>query len=560
MASITYWNRVEPSPRSNSLASALTARVRDPLWFLTRQWQFGEFQGADAGSPAWLEYRTTSQPITAWRPRNGVLLALDIRQPLEKVVASESFTLDLARSVEIGQLFEQLLDDAALPALIKTKFRDAYGIKPPTAAELAAGDEESVRFKRVVAGRALDGTALYRATFLAQPGLPADPPVPGQEAPVLAVLSNWLTWVQQVMGPLDVRDAPAWRPSRLEYDFELTTAGANPTLYGSTGGANIELDWDAFDVRGEAPDNAPVVAPEAPAVRTVMPANVQFRGMPNARWWDFENGLMDFGAIDTERRDLARLIVIDFMLVQGNDWFVIPLEQKVGTVLRVESVVVRDVFGTFTSIAAADTGWTMFSSTAAQGHRAEFVLPPTAGAATMYDEAIEDVRVLRDEMSNMVWAIEHTIEGGVGQGLPGYERAARRAAKAPVPPAAQDDSKPPLHYRLQTKVPENWIPFLPVAINPAHGDIALERAAMLDDAAQPILPVGRILNPALPAGTTEYRLEEEEVPRAGLRVERIVGRARGIRGETYLWIARRKRAGRGEGSSGLRFDLAEPNT
>jgi hypothetical protein len=559
MASITYWNRVEPSPRSNSLTSALTARVRDPLWFLTRQWQFGEFQGADAGSPAWVEYRTTSQSINAWRPHDGALQALDIEQPLEKLVASESFTLDLARSVELGQLFEQLLDDATLP-LLKIKFRDAYSIQPPTAAELESGDEESLRFQRVVAGRALDGAALYRAAVAARPGLPALPPVPGQEAAVLAVLSSWLAWIEKVIGPLDVADAPAWRPSRLEYDFELTTAGANPTLYGSTGGANIELDWDAFDVRGAAPDDAPVAAPEAQIVRTIMPANVQFRGMPNARWWDFENGLIDFGAIDTERRDLARLIVIDFMLVQGNDWFVVPVEQKIGTVLRVESVIVRDVFGTFTSVAPADSGWTMFSSTEGGEHRAEFVLPPTAGSAAIYDDAIEDVRVLRDEMANMVWAIEHTIEGRIGQPLPGYERATRRAAEPAAPPAAQDDSKPPLHYRLRTDVPENWIPFLPVALDPAKGDIALVRAAMLDDAAQPILPVGRILNPTLPAGTTEYRLEEEEVPRAGLRVERVVGRARGVRGETFLWITRRKRAGRGEGSSGLRFDLAEPNT
>jgi len=559
MGSITYWNRIEPSPRSNDLTNALTARVRDPLWFLARQWQFGEFQGADAGSPAWLEYRTSSQPMTAWRPRGGALQPIDPTVPLEKAVASESFSLGLARSVELGHLFESLLDGAGLTAL-KPDFRGAYAIAAPTPAELAGGDEELVRFKRVVAGRALDGGALYRAAVAAQPGLPANPPVPGNEAAVLGVLTNFIAWVAEVLGPLDTADAPAWQPSRLEYDFDLTTGGAAPTLYHSTGGANIELDWDAFDIVGEAPAGAPVVPPEAPVVRTVMPANVHFRGMPNARWWDFENAQLDFGAIDAERRDLARLIVIDFMLVQGNDWFVVPVEQKVGTVLRVESLLVRDVFGRFTTVPQADGGWTMFSSSMAQRERrAEFVLPPTAGSAALYDDAVEDVRLLRDEMANMVWAIEHSVEGGLGQPLSGYERSARRAAEPPVPPAVADEAKPPLHYRLQTHVPENWIPFVPIAIDPLRGDIALERAAMLDDAAQPILPVGRILNPSLPAGTTEYRLAEEEVPRAGLRVERVVGRARGTRGETFLWIARRKRAGRGEGSSGLRFDVAEPN-
>lgn len=33
-----------------------------------------------------------------------------------------------------------------------------------------------------------------------------------------------------------------------------------------------------------------------------------------------------------------------------------------------------------------------------------------------------------------------------------------------------------------------------------------------------------------------------------------------INGETYLWVGRRKRTGRGEGSSGLRFDVVLPES
>src|SRR5207245_7558878 len=51
--SITFWNRLEPRPRSpGSVRDTLAARVRDPVWMLTRQWQMGEFRGEDAGSPA----------------------------------------------------------------------------------------------------------------------------------------------------------------------------------------------------------------------------------------------------------------------------------------------------------------------------------------------------------------------------------------------------------------------------------------------------------------------------------------------------------------------------
>ena len=41
--SVTYWYRLEPRPRTNSLVGPTAAPVRDPLWFITRQWQMGEF-------------------------------------------------------------------------------------------------------------------------------------------------------------------------------------------------------------------------------------------------------------------------------------------------------------------------------------------------------------------------------------------------------------------------------------------------------------------------------------------------------------------------------------
>ena len=45
------WNRLEGRPRVTDFERSLRAEVRDPLWFLTRQWQFGEFRGEDAASP-----------------------------------------------------------------------------------------------------------------------------------------------------------------------------------------------------------------------------------------------------------------------------------------------------------------------------------------------------------------------------------------------------------------------------------------------------------------------------------------------------------------------------
>jgi hypothetical protein len=298
-------------------------------------------------------------------------------------------------------------------------------------------------------------------------------------------------------------------------------------------------------------------------MRSILPANVRFRGMPNARWWHFENGDVAFGGIDTEPRELAKLVLIDFMLVHGNDWFTVPFMQRVGTLCRIERLLVRDVFGDTTVVDRADRGaldtggWSLYSTAVAGvgGALADFfVLPPTAAATTSDGQPLEDVRFLRDEMANMVWAIEHTTENGVGGPWPGAERAqAERRSRMSVPP----DSTAPLTYRIQTPVPVHWIPFLPVLIDPATRDIALERAATVQPGGDAIRPAGRILRPTGLADPDVYRVREEEVTRAGVRVVRLPRRTRWIDGSTHLWIARRKRAGGGEGSSGLRFDVTE---
>jgi hypothetical protein len=101
--SITYWQRVEPSPRSDSLAPGLAAAVRDPLWFLTRQWQLGELQGEDAASPAWTTLTLRSSTLDSWTSGPGDPRTLDGGAPLEAVVEAEPATPDRRTAVELGQ-------------------------------------------------------------------------------------------------------------------------------------------------------------------------------------------------------------------------------------------------------------------------------------------------------------------------------------------------------------------------------------------------------------------------------------------------------------------------
>ena len=66
--SITTWTRLEPLPREASLERSLQAQVRDPAWMLARQWQVGEFTGADAGSPVQATLAGQLQTLTTYCP------------------------------------------------------------------------------------------------------------------------------------------------------------------------------------------------------------------------------------------------------------------------------------------------------------------------------------------------------------------------------------------------------------------------------------------------------------------------------------------------------------
>src|SRR5690242_20403294 len=111
MPSITYWNQLQPSPRYPSVAEGLAALVRDPAWFLARQWQLGEFEGLDGGSPAFARIGSHTVPFASagLGPEHVPLAAAE---PLEPVVQGESVAADLATRVEFGQTFESLVPPA----------------------------------------------------------------------------------------------------------------------------------------------------------------------------------------------------------------------------------------------------------------------------------------------------------------------------------------------------------------------------------------------------------------------------------------------------------------
>src|SRR5215831_5827171 len=109
--SITTWTRLEPLPRQASMERCLQAQVRDPLWMLARQWQFGEFRGDDSGSPAQATMAVEARQLTGYFPgadaSKGV--PLDEALPLETHVEREEVVLQVRGSVQLGLRFEKMV-------------------------------------------------------------------------------------------------------------------------------------------------------------------------------------------------------------------------------------------------------------------------------------------------------------------------------------------------------------------------------------------------------------------------------------------------------------------
>src|SRR5438445_8661215 len=95
---VTVWNRLEGRPRTANFNRALKAEVRDALWMLARQWQLGEYQGDDAGSPISAKIRVTTSRMQKYRPGEaGAVEKFDETLPLETKVERRPvfFSLDL---------------------------------------------------------------------------------------------------------------------------------------------------------------------------------------------------------------------------------------------------------------------------------------------------------------------------------------------------------------------------------------------------------------------------------------------------------------------------------
>jgi len=547
------WTRLEPQSLTGDPTPGLEARVHDPLWLLGRQWQSGEFDADDAGSPIGVRVAAATRPITAWRPGDDPAApgrGLPPDRPLDPFVERETPSPrgpGLRQRAEAGALLVAALADAGFDARARLLADCPLPLAATPPPQVPAALWKPPRAFATIARSAPDGE---QAAAQLESGAPSW--LAGAGADALAAAADWLGWYRDGVSPR-AADAPSsWIPDSLEYRFAMRAGSGNdavvleaPLHLGGT------IDWHDFDqapqgriaLPNEQVDNA------APATRTMtmLATPLTYAGMPSDRLWQFENGSVNFGMLNVQAHDPARLCLVEFATIFGNDWFLVPFDVDASALTTLTEVSYTNTFGERIPVPAADdrarTGRFRLFEISVAGSETDtlrgLLLPPTVRGA-LQSRALEEVQFVRDESANMCWALERQVQPASG------DPRNRGDEEKPSPPTGAPLDGADLRYLLATVVPDYWIPLVPVPLAAGNGGFFLRKGSTGDtDAA-----LGLLLEPR------PFDLKDEEVPREGVRVRRVAELARAVDGTTLRWIARRVGVGRGEGSSGLAYDSA----
>ncbi len=613
MSDPTTWVRLEPHPRDPTLADGLAARTADPLWLLARQLTFGEFAGRDGGSPIGVRLTAATSALTRLRAAgqtgNGLPLPPE-GAPLEVLIEAEPEPAPRPRpanagapspagappsrpvaAAQAGLHYLRML--AAAPGIGDlTTYRAGLIATYPLPAAPGSGPagppapDPARPLLRVYAGRVPDGQALYAdlaAGLRASPGvLPAQPARTGaSDAVITAVAVAWLAWFDATSssphGTL-ISQAGTWQPDYLEYAASTAAPGPDAeTVLTTSQHTSGALDWYDFDLAASArhPATAAVslgaTAADLPAQPTplplsALPAPARYPGMPNPRWWTFEDAAVNFGDITAPAESPITAVIVDYALRYGNDHYLIPLPLPVGTLCRVTRLIVATTFNErilIRPIADIEPAgpFRLFEHTLpapAAGDDATrdplFILFPTLDHV-LGGPPIEQVDYLRDELADTVWAIEAIAQGP--DGAPSDRTSQARTSSDGgssllAPSTTNPGSIPTLRYLLRTDIEANWFAFtLPNPNDPAGNVTSLPRTEITPVSGGPApVPWGAII------AQQTRGLPQETVTRAGLRATRAWRYARWTDGSQLSWVARQVQPGRGQITSGLAFDLA----
>ncbi len=562
------YHRIEPVTRTGDYSQALSYEVYDPLWMLARQWQMGRFKGNDCGSAVivkvkaertsidTVEINRTSTPFSADRP-----LEFDVEKrnvpltPYERIESAKHYLKMLQNSISdkaaLKKMQESLLESYPLDDF--TKCMDA-GVEDLE--ELKLAENDGLRKLWAVYGRRMfDGVKAYEDF---------------RRKSSSALQSQYVSWFEKKYNPLPDGNDGAWDEHKLGYDVNLYAG--NKLLAEDFGSGR--LSWYSFD-KGNSCKRTPETK-----YLSYLPSPASFKAAPNRRLWEFEDNKVQFGNFaNDDVSQLSSAVMMQYASMYGNDWLVVPLETSLGTVMSVDSIVVKDTFGQYVSIKRTPESdevaegstfvdrWSLYTLAKENAYvegdfktTSGLLFPPTVLRAEE-SEPLEEVQFLKDEMTNMIWGVENTIPdqcGGTMDGRSFSDKVLTVVDEQKGEPASpEEDSE--YSYLIQNRVPLNWIPFLPQRMKGEHREIIFRRGRMpiwyngKYCSARPSTDLLSVKKSADGKVIPKY-IYEEQVNGNGVKVVKTAQRTRWVMGKTYNWQGYAKKISGYQANSGLMFD------
>ncbi len=445
------WARIIPRSRETDFKTGVEARTADPLWALARQWQTGEFLGEDAGTPVDVSFdcaristpriylgENTSAVAKSdnWSNSNESVAQGD-PPLLEKVVEYQPPAWDLFDRVRVGQAFERELENFFV-AEKKQGFADFLK---------ALWSKNSILFSIQDLENTLDQASHEYAIFIDQTvtdGLKLNSR--SLSNPDVNVISNMqlnsikletLKLFPHLTRPhSSVNEHASWQSNELSHKFRLTSSARTSRepklILHADDYRSGKLDWYSF-----AAENDRV------KLDNVSSDDIAFNSTPNRiaisglspRWWAFEDEAIDLNLVDVTQQDLIKILLLEFILIYGDDWFIAPLTFPLGNIAGIKSMVVKDVFGLEVKVGSVNTrvhenqepfelftlsdrsrpNTSCFASISDADDITSLLYIPPVAHEKISSEALEDVIFMKDENANLSWAIEHTVSNAIGE-------------------------------------------------------------------------------------------------------------------------------------------------
>ena len=436
---IVMWNRLEGNPRTADFKKALKAEVRDALWMLTKQWQLGEFKADDAGSPISSKVHISTSKLNSYQAAKHGNQPFENEIPLETRVEQKRIPFIQKNSVHRNEGDAVSIDIRLQMGnywlkLLKTKglnFRKEYVKRctfhlPNKSRDTAFFHANKDVLQQILAikNRCMDGYKFYEEIKNDINEVATDiTNNPIKVTELIELGKIFIEWYKKQFSQPDEERSDAWVSNKLEYQFDCSaTTDSETKILDAEEYYHGHLDWYAFNLKHSQERNTDK---KNTYTDSFIPTHVEFDGMPDTRWWKFEDSKTSFGDISPNTGEISKLLLIEFGLIFANDWFVIPFKMPIGSLANVEGLTVTNNFGETIWIDSAEKSntpnkeWSMFKLQSENSDNSLFLAP--SAMKVHESKPLEDILFIRDEMSNMVWGIETTVPLPTGTGTKGNE-------------------------------------------------------------------------------------------------------------------------------------------